>query len=152
MRMSAAAQMQVRCRQKPSVELQRENERLHADCKRLVALAERSPDFQKWARQAAALRGVHYLPAAECLAAEAVVSQVYQPDRSREVRPSHSYSRSLSCYGCVLHEHVAACNLRLRPLLQTSPMSATIGRSEHVWCRSISRWRRSTGCQSAPSR
>lgn len=76
----------MRCRQKPSVELQRENERLQADCKRLVALAEQSADFQKWARQAAALRGVHYLPAAECLAAEAVVSQVYQPDRDREVR------------------------------------------------------------------
>jgi hypothetical protein len=75
----------VMCRQKPSLELQRENERLTADCKRLVAIVEQSAEFQKFNRKSAALRGVHFLPASECLAAESIVSAVYQPDRDREV-------------------------------------------------------------------
>jgi hypothetical protein len=68
-----------------------------ADCKRLVALVEQSDDFQKLSRQSAALQGVHYMPAAECLAAESIVSQVYQPDRDREVRYC-SLLHNVSCW------------------------------------------------------
>jgi hypothetical protein len=73
---------------KPSLELQQENERVMKDCKRLVAMVESTKEFQRWAGTKAVLRGVHYLPAAECLVSESIVSEVYQAERDREVLPA----------------------------------------------------------------
>lgn len=70
----------------PSADLVSENDRLRSDCKRLMAIVEASADYEKWARHRSALRGTHYIGAAECLAHENVVSALYAPEHDRDVR------------------------------------------------------------------
>lgn len=75
----------VWCRSKPSQELQASNTRLAHDCSRLVAMVEATTEYRKWAHNKAALRGVHYIPTAELLREEEVLSDIYPAERDREV-------------------------------------------------------------------
>jgi hypothetical protein len=70
----------------PNVELQQENTRLQNDCKRLLAMLETTSEYQHWMSRRAALRGVHYIPIAECIAEEGITSDVYSPNGDRVVR------------------------------------------------------------------
>ena len=68
---------------KPSLEVQRENTRLIKDCKRLLAMLESTSEYKNQASKRAALRGVHYVPLAECFAEDHIVSEVYAPEGDR---------------------------------------------------------------------
>eukprot|EP00892_Ulva_mutabilis_P008432 jgi/Ulvmu1/5961/UM026_0084.1 len=78
-------QMRLAERAVPSVELQQENTRLHADCKRLMALLETTSEYQHWVGREAALQGLHYMPIAECFASKGTLSDVYSPNVDRTV-------------------------------------------------------------------
>ena len=71
------------CRAVPSVELQQENSRLHDDCKRLMALLETTSEYRHWVGREAALKGLHYMPIAECFSAKGMTSDVYPPNMDR---------------------------------------------------------------------
>ena len=78
----------VASRATPNVQLQQEQARLQNDCKRLVAMLETTSEYQHWMSERAALKGVHYIPIAECLASEGITSDVYTGNTDRVVRAS----------------------------------------------------------------
>ena len=89
-------------------------------------MVETTTEYKQWAGTRANLHGAHYVSAAECLAAEGVLSSVYPPQLDREVFCFAKPQCLLCLSDCLDGPLLTPAELRLRSLLPHEHMDVAI--------------------------